>query len=130
MAHRDAVERYHIGKVSSLSWQRRMQWYICKTRRTEEYHTAKTLQKIERNPCYELRDVPAITAPSESNTSTFRLCRGPRSVAIFSKIRCQVGCLWQPSAYWRPDEARRTSESVTERALRDCASPEERWANK
>jgi hypothetical protein len=75
---------------------------ICETRPTGDNHTARTLQIVSRrqNPCYDLRDVPAITLFSESNTSTFRFCRrrGSRSAlgsalgsaGIFSRIQSHV----------------------------------------
>ena len=72
-----------------------MQSCICKTPPTGEYHTARTLQMVSRNrsPCYDLRDVPAIICPSESNTFTLRFCRrgGSRLAAIVSRIQKQSG---------------------------------------
>jgi hypothetical protein len=78
-----------------------MQSCICKTRPTGEYHVARILETVSRkqNRCCEPRDVPAITAPSASNTSTLRFCRGggSRSTAIFSRIQRSLALAWKLS---------------------------------
>lgn len=62
---------------------------IGRIRPTGGYHIARTLQNAqpsEANKLINERDIPAITAPSWSNTSTFRLCK----TSIFSTFTSQV----------------------------------------
>jgi len=75
MVHRVAAAPGHTGKLSKLSQSRLMRLCIYKTRPTGECRIARilTARVNVANKVVDGKDVPAITAPSESNTSTLRL---------------------------------------------------------
>jgi hypothetical protein len=88
MVHRVAAASGHTGKLSKLSWSRSMRLWIYKTRPTGECRIARILTARVNavNKVVDGRDVPAITSPSELNTSTLRLFSrgGPAAGSIFS----------------------------------------------